>query len=91
VHTDSFCPYQLQRVQHLLPEDHSRCVQRYEWLQLVIVHPDIFCTDEAQFTRDGINNTRKSHILEQANLHEVAEHYFQRSFSVKVWCGVLGN
>jgi hypothetical protein len=48
-----------------------------------------FFTDEALFTRDGINNTRNSHTLANENPHAVVECNFQHRFSVNVWCGVL--
>jgi hypothetical protein len=47
----------------------------------------ILFTDEASFTRDGVNNSRNVHD----NPHEKSVTKFQRRFSVNTWCGVLGN
>jgi hypothetical protein len=55
------------------------------------VLPDILFTEEDHFTHAGINNARNSHSWAHENLHVVAECYFQRRFSVNVWCGVSGN
>ena len=51
----------------------------------------ILFTDEASFTRDGINNSRNLHTWSHDNPHETSVIKFQRRFSVKVWCGLLGN
>ena len=50
-----------------------------------------FCSWEAQFTTDGITNTRNSHCWAQENPHKVTQCHFQQRFSVHVWCGVLSN
>jgi len=51
----------------------------------------ILFTDEASYTRDGINNSRYVHTWSHEISHETRVTNFQRRFSVKVWCGVLGN
>jgi len=51
----------------------------------------ILFTDEASFTRDGINNLRNVHTWSHRNPHATCVTPFQRRFSVNVWCGVLGN
>ena len=51
----------------------------------------ILFTDEASFTRDGINNSRNVHMRSDENPHETRVTHFQRRFSVNVWCCVLGN
>ena len=48
----------------------------------------ILFSDEASFTRDGVNNLRNVHTWSRNNPHETN---FQMRFSVNVWCGVLGN
>ena len=35
----------------------------------------IFCTDEANFARDGINNTRKSHWWSEEHSHATLKHF----------------
>jgi hypothetical protein len=49
------------------------------------VLPVILLTDEAQFTRDCINNIRNSHSWAHENPQEATERYFQRCVSVNVW------
>ena len=51
----------------------------------------ILFTDEASFTRDGINNARNVHTWSHENPHETRVTNFQRRFSVNVWCDLLGN
>jgi len=58
-------------------------------------HPEllsvILFSDEASFTRDGVNNVRNVHSWSHENPHETSVTKFQRRFSVNVWSGVLGN
>jgi hypothetical protein len=51
----------------------------------------ILFTDEASFTRDGINNSRNMHKWSHKNPHGTRVTNFKRRFFVNVWCGVLGN
>jgi hypothetical protein len=90
LHHNGLYPYHLQRVQHLLPNDYEQRLQFCNWLQTNwhSLDNNLF-TDEALFTRDGINNTRNSHIWANENPHAVVECNFQHRFSVNVWCGVL--
>ena len=53
--------------------------------------PFILFTDEATFTRNGINNTRNSHLWSRENPHGTVETNFQRRFSISVWCGMIGD
>ncbi|CAG9828027.1 unnamed protein product [Diabrotica balteata] len=48
-------------------------------------------TDEAQFTTDGINNSRNSHVWAEENPHAIRERRSQLRFSVNVWIGVINN
>jgi hypothetical protein len=74
LHTGGFCVYHLQRLQHLLPEDHALRVWYYERLQAHLdVLPDVLFTDEAQFTRDCINSTQISHSTAHGNPQKMAE------------------
>jgi len=58
-------------------------------------HPELLCiilfSDEASFTRHGVNNLRNVRMWFHDNPHETSVTNFQRRFSVNVWCGVLGN
>lgn len=51
----------------------------------------ILFTDEAQFTRDGVNNCRNEHRWAVENPREKLERGHQRRFSVNCWCGILGS
>ena len=85
-------PYHDQRVQHLEPGDHA---QRMDFCHWIKAHPEllsvILFSDEASFTRDGVNNSRNVHTWSHDNPHETRVTNFQRRFSVNVWCGVIGN
>lgn len=48
-------------------------------------------TDEAQFTRDGVNNCHNEHRWSDENPHATVESNFQHRFSVNVWCGMFNN
>jgi hypothetical protein len=53
-------------------------VQCCEWLQAHLdILPDIFITDEALFTHDGINNIWNYHTSAHENPYKVAERYFK--------------
>jgi len=89
---DDLYPYHDQRVQHLEPGDHAQRMELCHWVK---AHPEllsvILFTDEASFTRDGINNLRNVHTWSHRNPHATCVTHFQKRFSVNVWCGVLGN
>jgi len=92
LHEEELYTYHDQRVQYLEPGDY---VQRMDLCQWVTAHPEllsiILFSDEASFTRDGVNNLRNVHTWSHDNQHETSVTNFQRRFSEKVWCGVLGN
>lgn len=92
LHFHGLYPFHLQRVQHLHPGDEAR---RLEFCRWVIANrrviPSILFTDEANFTRDGINNSRNSHRWSEENPHATVETNYQHRFSVNVWCGVIDN
>jgi len=91
LHEEDLCPYHEQRVQHLEPVDH---VQRMDLCHWIKAHPEvlgvILFSDEASFMRDGVNNLRNMHKWSHDNPYETSVTNFQRRFTVKVWCGVLG-
>ena len=83
-------PYHVQRVQHLEPEDIPRRLEFCQWLNTNRnLYRHILFTDEAQFTRDGINNTHNMHNWSDSNPHATTESNFQHRFNVNVWCGML--
>lgn len=92
LHEQGLYPYHVQRVQHLQPGDYAKRMEFCEWIinnrHLV---PHILFTDEATFTRDGINNNRNSHVWSDENPHAIVESNFQHRFSVNVWCGMIDN
>ena len=55
------------------------------------LHRYILFTDEAQFNRDGVNNTHNSNVWGDVNPHATVESNFQQRFSVNVWCAVLDD
>jgi len=92
LHEEDIHLYHDHRVQHLEPEDPARHMDFCHW---ITVHPQllsfILFTNEASFTRDGVNNSRNLHTWSHDNPHETSVTKFQRRFSVNVWCGLLGN
>ena len=85
-------PYHVQQVQHLGPGNFA---ERLEFCKLLNgsrqSHSYILFTDEAQFNRDGVNNTHNSHVWTDENPHATVESNFQLCFSVNVWCAVLDD
>ena len=80
----------MQRVQHLGPGHFSQRLKFCKWLSgSRQLHRYILFTDEAQFNRDGFNNTHNSHVWADENPHATVESNFQLRFSVNVWCAVL--
>ena len=90
LHEENFYPYHDQRVQHLEPGDHAQRMDLCHWVN---AHPEllnvILFTDEASFTRDGINNLRNVHTWAHHNPHSTCVTHFKRRFSLNVWCGML--
>ena len=92
VHEEDLHPYHVHRVQRLEPGDPA---QRMDFCHWITAHPHllsvILFTDEASFTRDGINNSRNVRAWSYDNPHGTSVTKFQRGFSVNVRCGLLGN
>jgi len=79
-------------VQHLRPGDFAERLEFWKWLNgRRQLHRYILFTDEAQFNRDGVNNTHNSHMWADDNPHAIVESNFQLRFSVNVWCAVLDD
>ena len=59
LHEENLYPYHDQSVKYLEPGDHAKLTDLCYWVN---AHPEllnaILFTDEASFTRDGINNLR---------------------------------
>ena len=49
----------------------------------------ILFTDEVHFPREGVNNTRNSHLWDGDNPLGTIESNYQHHFSVNMWCGVI--
>lgn len=78
--------YHVQIVQHLQPEDCDRHRQFCNWINNNgSVVSRILFTDEATFTRDGINNTHSSHVWSDENPQATVDTDFQHKFSVNTW------
>ena len=96
IHREELHPYHLQPVQGLRPEDYAKRVRFCRWiLDKIETRPDflnvILWTDEAQFTRDGINNHHNDHRWSLDNPHSIRERRFQQRFSVNVWAGIFNG
>jgi len=55
------------------------------------INRNIFFTEEADFTPNGVNNTRNSHLWDHDNPHGIVGSNYQHRFSVNVWFGVIGD
>lgn len=90
--TERLYPYHIQKVQRLEQDDE---VARLTFCRWIIRHPRtlprILFMDEAQFTRDGVWNSRNSHIWAHNNPHAVVQRNSQRKFSRNAWCGVVND
>jgi hypothetical protein len=85
-------PYQVQRVKHLEPGDPARRLEFCHWLNANRqLHRLMLFTDEATFTRDGINNSRNTHRWSQENVYAIVKTNFRQRFSVNVWCGIIDD
>jgi len=84
--------FHTQRIQYLERADTCSRLELCRWInsnsQMI---RNILFTDEAHFTRDGVNNTRNSHLWDRDNHHGTVESDYQHRFSVNVWCGVTGD
>lgn len=85
-------PFRLQKIQHLLPTDYPLRLNFSHWL---LDNADklssILFTDEATFTRNGVFNSRNSHLWSVENPHGTVESSFQHRFHVNVWCAIIDD
>lgn len=93
LHREHLYPYHLQRVQALEPQDYPNRLGFCQWFisQPLDFGWNVLFTDEAQFTRDGINNFHNTHLWLQENPHAVVQNRHQRHFSLNVWAGIVGD
>ena len=67
IRQEQYFSYYYQRVQALQPKDHPRRVLFCQWLLQQFGRNEdftklIFCTDEATFTRDGLQNFHNNYV-----------------------------
>lgn len=89
-------PYHLQRVQALSPADYPARLMYCQWfLQQCGVNPNfgavVLFTDEATFTRDGIQNFHNQHVWADTNPNATVETHHQQRFSINIWAGIVGD
>lgn len=89
-------PYHRQKVQELGPDDYAPRVEFCEWfLQQCTQEPQfpkfVLFSDEAVFTREGIFNSRNSHVWAEENPHALQIRGYQHRFSVNMWAGIVGE
>lgn len=53
--------------------------------------PNILFTDESQFNREGVINSRNYHLWAESNPYATRTRNFQRQLSVNVWAGIVGK
>src|SRR5258705_3677278 len=83
-------PFKPQRVHAMGTGDYPLRVDFVRWfMQRSIVEPDfptiVMFTDEALFDREGVYNTRNSHVWDDGNPHSTFVHGHQQRFGVNVW------
>jgi hypothetical protein len=81
------CISTMQRVQSLQPDDYDIYVQFWQWMvSLRSILDCILFSDEAQFNRYILSDSRNPHSWSADNPHGTAERAFQHRFSVNIWC-----
>lgn len=86
--------FHVQRVQELSPDDFLSRINFSRWFvqrcQLQAHFPRfVLFTDESCFTREGVFNSRNSHVWAEENPHAIRSAKFQHKFSVNVWAGII--
>lgn len=89
---ENLYPFHVETVQRLEDGDD---VPRLTFCRWILAHrrtiSRVLFTDEAQFTRDGINNCRNQHVWATENPHAVIQKHSQYRFNINVWCGIYNN
>lgn len=89
-------PYHLQRVQGLSETDIPPRKAFCTWLLQMCAQDQTFLstilfTDEAKFTRNGVQNFHNTHVWADVNPCAVLETRHQQQFSINVWAGIIGD
>lgn len=89
-------PYHLQRVQALSPADYPARLMFCQWfLQQCAMNPNfgalVLFTDEATFTRDGIQNLHNQHVWADMNPNAMIAASHQQRFHINIWAGIVGD
>jgi len=84
--------YHIQRIQHRGPADTCSQLELCCWdnSNPHMFH-NILLFDEAHFTRDGVNNTRNSHLWNRDIPYGTVKSHYQHLFAINVWCDVIGD
>lgn len=96
LHDDEQHPYHRQKVHGLGPGDYPARVACCRWL-LARDGDDpefirkIMFSDESSFTREGMFNSRNSHVWAQDNPHATYTHAQQQKFRVNMWAGIIDD
>ena len=87
LHEENLYPYHDQTLQHLEPGNHAQCLDFCQW---VTANPEllsvILFSDEASFTRDGVNNLRNVHTWSHSNPHTCEKLSKEIFCECVVWC-----
>lgn len=89
-------PFHRQNVQALHPGDAEPRLAFCHWIIQQHTQNNNFIfqvlwSDEACFTRNGINNYHNEHVWSLQNPHAIRPGTFQQRFSVNVWGGIFNN
>ena len=92
LHAEGMYPFYEQRVQHPGPGNFAERLEFCKWFSgSCELHRHILFTDEAQLSRNGLNNTHNPHMWADENPHATVESNFQLRVSANVWCAVLDD
>lgn len=96
LHEQQLYPFHFQKVQGLTEADYQPRDQFCNWLlHRIVVQPNflrfILWTDEASFSRDGIFNSRNSHVWAEENSNAIVPKSHQQRWSVNIWAGIVDD
>ena len=88
LHTEGMYPYHTQHIQHLEPADICSRLELCHWINSNLhMICNILFTNKAHFTRNGVNNTRNSHLWDRDNQHGTVKSNYQHLWhKCLVWC-----
>lgn len=89
-------PFKYNHVQFLNDGDLAIRINYCEWLMTRIQEDELFLkniiwTDEAKFSKNGIQNRHNSHFWASENPNVTRERNFQLSWSFNVYCAIKDN